>query len=43
VTCGYAVNETVDNPADAWITAVILWITKEISIAFRGRLRRAGL
>jgi hypothetical protein len=40
MTCGYAVNEAVDNPADAWITAVIVWITKKISIAPLGRLRR---
>jgi hypothetical protein len=37
------VNGVVDNLADAWITAVVLWIKKEISIAFLGRLRRAGL
>jgi hypothetical protein len=43
MTCGYAVNEAVDNPAYAWITTVILWITKIISIAPLGRLRRAGL
>ena len=43
MTCGYAVNEAVDNPAHAWITAVIVWITKKISVAFLGRLRRAGL
>ena len=41
MTCGYAVNETVGNPAHAWITTVILWITKIISVAFLGRLRRA--
>src|SRR5215470_4093932 len=43
MTCGYAVNEAVGNPAHAWITTVILWITKEISIAPLERLRRAGL
>jgi len=43
MTCGYAVNEAVDNPADAWITTVIVWITKIISVAPLGRLRRAGL
>jgi hypothetical protein len=30
----------VDNPVHAWITTVILWITKIISIAPLGRLRR---
>jgi hypothetical protein len=29
MTCGYAVNEAVDNPAHAWITTVIVWITKK--------------
>ena len=43
MSCGYAVNEAVDNPAHAWITTVIVWITKIISVAFLGRLRRAGL
>jgi hypothetical protein len=42
MTCGYAVNEAVDNPAHAWITTVILWITKKFSVASFGRLRRAG-
>jgi len=41
MTCGYAVNEGVDNPAHTWITTVILWITKKISIAPLGRLRRS--
>ena len=41
LTCGYAVYEAVDNPAHAWITTVILWITKKISIAPLGRLRRS--
>jgi hypothetical protein len=41
MTCGYAVSEAVDNPADAGITTVILWITKKISIALLGRLRRS--
>jgi len=43
MTCGYAVGEAVDNPAHAWITIVILWITKKISIAPLGRLRRVRL
>src|SRR5579863_4120841 len=29
VTCGYAVNEAVDNPARAWITTVVLWTTEK--------------
>ena len=43
MTCGYVVNEAVDNPAYAWITTVILWIRKEIQLlpeeacAVRGR------
>jgi hypothetical protein len=41
MTCGYAVNKAVDNLADAWITTVILWIAKKISVAPLGRLRRA--
>ena len=41
MTCGYAVSAAVDNPAHAWITTVILWISKKISIALLGRLRRA--
>ena len=41
MTCGYAVYEAVDNPAHAWITTLILWITKKISIAPLGRLRRS--
>jgi hypothetical protein len=40
MTCGYAVNEAVDNSAYTWITSVILWITKKISIAPLGCLRR---
>ncbi len=43
MTCGYAVNEAVDNPAHGWITTVILWITKNISVASLGRLRRVRL
>jgi len=35
------VNEAVDKPAHEWITTVILWITKKISIALLGRLRRS--
>jgi hypothetical protein len=43
MTCGYAVNEAVDNSAHAWITTVILWIAEKISTASHGHLRRAGL
>jgi len=42
MTCGYAVNEAVDNPAHEWITAVILWTAEKFSVAFPGPLRGAG-
>jgi hypothetical protein len=43
MTCGYAVNEAMDNSAHAWITTVILWVAEKISVASPGHLRHAGL
>jgi len=43
MTCGYAVDKAVGNPADAWITTAVLWMTKIIVIALLGRLRRVRL
>jgi hypothetical protein len=43
MTCGYAVNEAVDNSAHAWITTVILWTAEKNSVVSLGYLRRAGI
>jgi hypothetical protein len=42
MTCGYAVDEAVDNSAHAWITTVILWIAEKISVASPGLLAPRG-